>query len=99
MLSARWFERERVAWMAVLALMTTALAWLFLGSLLIAYQVVAAELPVFAVVVRALVRTLFAVGQIGLPVLFATIVVLLVVAGLAFESPGSRRNPMEVRRG
>ena len=99
MLSARWFDRERVAWMAVLALLTSALAWLFVASLLMAYQVVAAELPQIAVVARALARALIALAQIGLPVLFATILVLLVVAGLAFESPAPGRKALEVRRG
>ena len=80
--------RERQAWIAVTAVLATALAWLATVSLVLLVNAYGGRAPEVLVVLRALARAALLLGRVGWPGMLATVAAGLMLA-LALR-PGAR---------
>jgi hypothetical protein len=80
--------RERRLWVAVTAVLTTALAWLATVSLVLLVNAYGGRFPEVLVVLRALTRAALALGRLGWPAAAALVSAGLLLA-LALR-PGAR---------
>ena len=81
--------RERHAWIAVTAVLATALAWLATLSLVLLVNVYGGRFPEVCIVLRALGRTALLLGGAGWPAMLAALVTAGFLLALALRS-GSR---------
>jgi hypothetical protein len=81
--------RERHAWIAVTAVLATALAWLATVSLVVVVNAYGGRAPEVLVVLRALARAALLLGRAGWPAILAALVTAGFLLALALR-PGAR---------
>ncbi len=84
-------------WIAVTAVLSTALAWLAALSLALAVNAYAGHVPELTVVLRALARVTLHLGQIGAPVALGALGAAALTLGVALRQEA--RTARSVRHG
>jgi peptidoglycan/LPS O-acetylase OafA/YrhL len=82
-------RRERHAWIAVTAVLATAMAWLATLSLVLLVNVYSGHFPEVCIVLGALARAALALGRTGWPAGLAALAIAGFLLALALR-PGAR---------
>ncbi len=98
MLGPLMMTRERAAWATVVALLATVSAWLFAGTLVLGYNMIAVHAPEVATVIRLGLRAAMVVARAGLPGAVVIGLGAILVAGILYERREEPAESVEVRR-